>query len=213
MSRGVVGLDLDNLDELPTRCRTCVFWELAPGPGSEPAGHARSAGCADSAFEKEAWLSAVLLQWGCCGQLAYSDGTPAGYACYAPPAFVPRAGEFPTGPVSADAILLTALRVLPGRARSGLGGLLVESVARDLSRRGVRALEAFGETDPGERSSCVIPADFLRSVGFRTLRAHQRWPLLRMDLEGDLAWKEDVEVALERVLGSLHVSTSPAGVT
>jgi GNAT superfamily N-acetyltransferase len=196
-----VGLELDNLDELPTRCRTCVFWELAPAA----AGPARSSGCADSAFEKEAWLSAVLLQWGPCGQIAYSGGAPAGYACYAPPGFVPRAGEFPTSPISADAILLTALRVLPHHAGAGLGRLLVEHVARDLSRRGVRALEAFGEAQPGERSSCVIPVDFLRSVGFRTLRAHDRWPLLRMDLDGEISWKEDVEVALERLLGEMKV--------
>jgi GNAT superfamily N-acetyltransferase len=197
VSRGVVGLTLDNLDELPTRCRTCVFWELAPGSGR--------GGCDDAAFEKEAWLSAVLLQWGCCGQLAYSDASSAGYACYAPPGFVPRAGEFPTAPVTPDAILLTTLRVLPAHAGTGLGRLLVSSVVGDLSRRGVRALEAFGETDPGERSSCVVPADFLRSVGFRTIRAHERWPLLRMDLDGDLSWKEDVAEALERLLGEMKV--------
>jgi GNAT superfamily N-acetyltransferase len=202
LSRGVVGLTLENLAELPTRCRTCVFWELAPGPGR--------GGCDDAAFEKEAWLSAVLLHWGSCGQLAYADGISAGYACYAPPGFVPRAAEFPTAPVTPDAILLTAVRVLPAYAASGLGRLLVSSVVRDLSRRGVRALEAFGETDPGERSSCVIPAEFLRSVGFRTLRAHERWPLLRMDIEDDLSWKEDVEEALERLLGSVHV-TGDAG--
>ncbi len=161
--------------------------------------------CDDSLFEKEAWLSAVLLQWGPCGQLAYTDGTPAGYACYAPPSFVPGAGEFPTAPVSADAILLTVLRVLPGYAGAGLARLLVESVAGDLSRRGVRALEAFGETDPTERSRCVVPADFLHSIGFRTLRDHDRWPLLRMDLESDLSWKEDVEYALERLLGEMKV--------
>ena len=30
MSRRVVGVTLDNLGDLPPKCRRCVFWELAP---------------------------------------------------------------------------------------------------------------------------------------------------------------------------------------
>ena len=50
---------------------------------------------------------------------------------------------------------------------------------------------------------CVLPADFLLAVGFKTVRPHHRFPRLRLDLRTALTWREDVEVALERLLGSM----------
>ena len=84
MSRRLASLTLDNLDDLPRRCRRCVFWELDPlaRDVAEEAG--------DIALEKEAWVSATLLEWGSCGKLLYVDSAPAGYLLYAPPAYVPR---------------------------------------------------------------------------------------------------------------------------
>jgi GNAT superfamily N-acetyltransferase len=206
VSRRVVGVTLDNLEHLPKQCRKCVFWELAPHIREE----AEQFGQTD--FEKEAWISSVLLEWGSCGRVVYADGVPAGHVLYAPPSAVPRAAAFPTGPVSADAVLLTALRVLPEFAASGLGRLLVQSVAKDLTRRGVRAIEAFGNASPGDGPGCVTPADFLLSVGFKTVRPHPRWPRLRLELRTGITWKEDVEAALERLLGSVTISTAGAGV-
>lgn len=202
LSRRVVGVTLDNLGQLPKPCRSCVFWELAPHLREE----AEHYGQTD--FEKEAWVSSVLLEWGSCGRVISVDGLPAGYAMYAPPAAVPRAVAFPTAPVSADAVLLTALRVMPAFAGSGLGRMLVQAVARDLTRRGVKAVEAFGDAAPEPDASCVIPADFLRSVGFKTVRGHRKWPRLRLELRTALSWKEDVESALERLLGTVSVTTA-----
>ncbi|MDQ3989957.1 MAG: GNAT family N-acetyltransferase, partial [Actinomycetota bacterium] len=128
-----------------------------------------------------------------------------GYVLYAPPAAVPRAAAFPTSPVSADAVLLTALRVLPEFGGGGLARMLVQAVAKDLTRRGVKAVEAFGDARPDETSSCVVPAAFLQQVGFKTVRAHPRWPRLRLELRTALTWKEDVEAALERLLGSVTI--------
>ena len=51
----------------------------------------------------------------------------------------------------------------------------------------------------------MVPADFLRSVGFKTVRPHPRWPRLRMELRSAMTWKEDVEAALEQLLGSITV--------
>ena len=62
MGRRLVPLTLDNLQDLPKRCRSCVFWELDPVSGEA----AVKAGT--SAPEKEAWISAVLLDWGSCGR-------------------------------------------------------------------------------------------------------------------------------------------------
>jgi GNAT superfamily N-acetyltransferase len=202
----VASLTLDNLDDLPKRCRRCVFWELSEHLGKQ----AREFGSAE--LEKEAWVSEVLLEWGSCGRVAHVDGVPAGYVMYAPPSASPRAAEMPTGPVSADAVLLTTMQVLPEFSGEGLGRMLAQAVVKDLTGRGVKAIEVFGEQRPTE-SGCLVPADFLRSVGFKTIRPHPRWPRLRMELRSGLTWKEDVEAALEQLLGTISIpfqATVPA---
>jgi GNAT superfamily N-acetyltransferase len=200
MARKVVNLTLDLLTDLPSPCGSCVFWELDPVAG------ARAVETGDPGLEKEAWVSATLLEWGSCGKLAYVDDAPAGYVLYAPPAYVPRAVAFPTAPVSADAVLLMTARVLPEFAGSGLGRMLVQTVAKDLLRHNVRALEAYGDARPPADGSptCLVPADYLLSIGFKTVRPHHLYPRLRLDLRTVLTWREDVEVALERLLGSMH---------
>jgi GNAT superfamily N-acetyltransferase len=200
VSRKVVNLTLDLLTDLPTTCASCVFWELDPVAG------ARAVETGDPGLEKEAWVSATLLEWGSCGKLAYVDEAPAGYVLYAPPAYVPRSVAFPTAPVSADAVLLMTARVIPEFAGSGLGRMLVQTVAKDLLRHNVRAVEAYGDARPPADGSatCVVPADYLLSIGFKTVRPHHRFPRLRLDLRTVLTWREDVEVALERLLGSMH---------
>lgn len=204
MTRRVVGVTLDNLGDLPKKCRHCVFWELAPHAQEQ----AEEFGQTD--LEKEVWVSSVLLEWGSCGKVVYSEGLPAGYAMYAPPGAVPRAAAMPTGPVSADAVLLTALKVRSEFTGSGFGRMLVQAVAKDLTGRGVKAIEVFGDARPDDDSTCVIPAEFLLRVGFKTVRPHPRWPRLRLELRTALSWKEDVEAALERLLGSVTISSAPA---
>jgi hypothetical protein len=207
--RNLVPLTLDTLDQLPSRCRECVFWELDPVAAGQS--------CRDgtTAFEKEAWLSAALLEWGSVGRIALVDDVPAGYLMYAPPHLVPRSVAFPTSPVSGDAVLLMGGRVLTEFGGGGIGRMLVQGVAKDLTRRGVRAIEAFGlagETSgaleqAGRRAAddpCVLPADFLLAVGFKTVRPHHRHPRLRLDLRTALSWREDVEQAIDRLLGSVR---------
>jgi hypothetical protein len=196
MARRIAHVTLDNLDDIPMRCRTCAFWELDP----VNADRAKVAGTTE--LEKEAWVSAVLLDWGGCGCIAYVDDVPAGYVLYAAPALVPRSVAFPTSPVSADAVLLMVAHIVPDFAGGGLGRMLVQNVAKDLIRRGVKAIEAFGSAE-WSAPACVLPVDFLLSVGFKTVRPHPRFPRLRLELKTALSWREDVEVALERLLGSL----------
>jgi GNAT superfamily N-acetyltransferase len=210
VSRRLVNVTLDNVGDISPACRACVFWELDPVAGER----AGKSGAAE--LEKEAWLSDTLLEWGSCGQLLYVDGVPAGHALYAPPAYVPRAVAFPTSPVSADAILLMSARILPQFAGGGLGRVLVQGVARDAVRRGIKAIEAFGAAGasephapgstghPGGQRNCLLPADYLRAVGFKTVRPHPHTPRLRLELKTTVTWKEDVESAFERLLSSIQ---------
>jgi GNAT superfamily N-acetyltransferase len=210
-TRRVARLTLDNLDDLPSPCRSCAFWELGP------VARERAAAAGHTASEKEAWVSRVLLEWGSCGRVAYADGEPAGYALYAPPSFVPRVDAFPTAPVGDDAVLLAALVVVPEHAGGGLGRMLVQAVVKDvLQRGGIRAIETFGDLRPpaAGRPGCVIPADFLLRVGFKTQRRHGRYPRLRMEMRSVLSWREEVEQALDRLLDAVRpkpvTSPSPA---
>src|ERR1700760_527026 len=176
MSRRLVNITLDNLSDLPPSCRSCVFWEL------DPVSKAR-AEANDPALEKESWISSVLLEWGSCGKILYVDGVPAAYVLFAPPSYAPRSVAFPTSPVSADAVLLMTAFVLPDFAGGGLGRMLVQGVAKDLVRRGGKAIGAFGAARWSEAGHCMLPADYLLAVGFKTVRPHPKHPRLRLELK------------------------------
>jgi GNAT superfamily N-acetyltransferase len=215
VARKVVRLTLDHLDELTAPCRSCVFWQLDP---------VRRSRVEDPADEVDAWVSTVLRDWGSCGRVVLVDGRPKGFALYAPEAFLPGAASFATAPVSADAVLLTQVYVAPDARRGGLGRMLIQGMARDLIERGgIRAVEAFGDTrgDPGwddvsqtprdhpRGSRCVASVEFLSSVGFKTHRTHARTPRMRMDLRSALSWRDEVEAALERLIGVVRPVPKP----
>jgi GNAT superfamily N-acetyltransferase len=211
MSRRIVNITLDNLGDLPPKCRKCVFWELGPigrvrtvAPAAiDPAARDSAAkDIGDPELEKESWVSSVLLEWGSCGKVAYVDGVPAGYMMYAPPQYVPRSIAYPTSPVSGDAVLFMTAHLLSEFTGAGIGRMLVQAMAKDLTRRGVKAIEAFGDRR-WESPACMLPVDYLLAVGFKTIRPHHHYPRLRMELRTILTWREDVEVALERLLGSM----------
>ena len=227
----IVPLRLAAFEQLPKHARRCVFWEVDPATLSS-GDYLR-----DPEFEKEAWLSMVMLEWGSCGQVATaapaagaagpgSDDEPPclGYILYAPPRAVPRAQRFPTGPVSADAVLLTSMGVEPGHA-DDLPHALISQVVSELIRRGVRAMEAFGRTAEAAElvgatgvgtelqpvvdalgdcsvEQCMIDADFLIDAGFTVVAPHRYFPRLRLELDKGLGWKAEVEAALERLLES-----------
>jgi hypothetical protein len=220
MSRRIVNITLDNLGDLPSKCRKCVFWELGPigrvraeGPavhGSAVHGSAVHEHESDPELEKESWVSSMLLEWGSCGKIAYVDSVPAGYMLYAPPQYVPRSIAYPTSPVSADAVLFMTAHLLSEFTGGGIGRMLVQAMAKDLTRRGVKAIEAFGDRR-WDSPACMLPVDYLLAVGFKTVRPHHHYPRLRMELRTILTWREDVEVALERLLGSM-TPAAPQGI-
>lgn len=94
-------------------------------------------------------------------------------------------------------------RILPGFQGQGLGRVLVQTMAKDLVRRGFRAIEAFGDAR-WEEPACVLPAEHLLAVGFKTVRPHPRFPRLRLELRTTISWKEDVEMAIDRLLGAVQ---------
>ncbi|GAB3198420.1 GNAT family N-acetyltransferase [Nocardioides hungaricus] len=195
MSRKIVRLTLDHLETFHAPCRSCLFWELDP---------VRRERTEDASAEKDAWVSEVLREWGSCGRVALVDGRPAGYVVYAPEAFVPGAAGFPTAPASPDAVLLTMAYVDPAYRGGGLGRMLVQGMARDLIKRGgIGAIEAFGDAR-GRTGRCVLPVDFLGSVGFKTHRPHRASPRMRMDLRTAVTWRDEVDAAIDRLMSALR---------
>ena len=240
MAARITPLRLEAFEQLPKHARRCVYWEV--DPTTLGADH-----LSDPEFEKEAWLSMVMLEWGSCGQLAVEcrDGAEAddptfeptdepclGYAFYAPPRTVPRAARFPSGPVSADAVLLTSLGI-ESTGEQDLSRPLIAAVVGDLVQRGVRALEAFGRsaevaelTGPAKVpddvapvmetlgdcavEQCMLGTDLLLDAGFVVVSHHTYFPRLRLELEQGLGWKAGVEAALERLLQSAQLE-QPVG--
>ncbi|QZY29150.1 GNAT family N-acetyltransferase [Nocardioides coralli] len=198
MTRTAVRLTLDNLDAIDASCRSCVFWQFDP---------VRRQRLDDPTSEKAAWTSEVLREWGSCGRVAVVGDEVVGHLIYAPARFVPGSSGFPTAPVSADAVLLTTVHVAPHARGGGVGRMLVRAMARDLVERNIRAVEAFGSRTAGQR--CTVPADFLSGVGFRTQRPHPITPRMRMDLRTAVSWKDEVEAALERLVGAVRPQPKP----
>jgi GNAT superfamily N-acetyltransferase len=207
-------LTLDTLGDLPESSRSCAFWEL------DPVRRARAEAAGEGASEKEAWLSRVLLEWGSCGRVVYVDGQAAGFVAYAPATYLPGAAALPTAPPSEDAVLLSTALVLPEHRGGGLGRILMQGVVTDLVKRGgIRAVEAFGDARTprvdadGHEGPCVLPADYLLHVGFKTHRPHPRHPRMRLEVKSAVTWRSEVETALERLLGVVRPAPAVSAAT
>ena len=162
------------------------------------------------------------------------DNPCLGYAFYAPPGAVPRARLFPSGPVSADAVLLTSLGVESGHDAEGLSrqpdrvGGRRSRAPRRASTRSVRAhrrgdracwtldwcrqscgpsLRCWGTARSTSASSTPICC---RTPGSSSSRSIRYFPRLRLELEQGLGWKADVEAALERLLETAQLQ-QPVG--
>jgi GNAT superfamily N-acetyltransferase len=190
VGRRLIPLDTSSLDQVPGACRGCTFWELGM--------RAAKRGSDEAAAQKEAWMSSVVLEWGTVGHVITVDGTVAGYSLFAPARFLDQVGSQAARPVSRDAVLLATLAVEPEFSGQGLGRVLLQAMARDLSKRRVRAAEAFADRAWNGRR-CHLPAGFLEASGFQVVREHPRYPLMRMDLRTALTWKDVGEAALGRL--------------
>ena len=207
VSRRIVPLTLDNL-ERPARplAAACTFWEFGPLADPDPLPTEEAdAGQGGLAVGHPAGL----------GQLRQDRlrGRRAGRAtrCSRRPASCPRSMSFPTSPVTGDAVLLMNAHVLPEWRSAGLGRMLAQRSRPSWCLAGSR--QSRHSARPGRPSpGCLMPADYLRSVGFKTIRPHPLYPRLRMELKSTVSWRYDVEYALERIFGTTSAkSLTPAG--
>lgn len=199
----IMPLDLNAFDDLPTHSHNCVFWE------TERSVSDGDKNCYD-AFEKEAWISSVLLQWGVCGQILIRDGRAVGTCLYGPPNDIPRDKLIPAGPASADAILLSHVYI-EDESRSMMSYVsLINAVIQDLKSRGVRAIEAYGrqgdvgayaeDADPHHwaHHKCIPTQDVLSACGFKEIIRDPRVSRWRIDIDRHNLWAVSVKAALDR---------------
>lgn len=182
METKILNLTEENLEEAPEweaypfSCKYCLYWEHPELP-LDPAAEA-----SEERFAKKlAWLRRVRKEWGGCGKLLVVGDETVGYAQYAPVRFFPGATEYPAGPVSADAVLLTCLFIPKPQWRGqGLGSLLLKAILEELSARGIRVVETFARRGSAENPSG--PVEFYLGHGFFVLRDDQQFPLVRRNL-------------------------------
>lgn len=191
MARRFKPLSSDRVNDLPSECVGCVFWESR---------EALPKRCGSSC-DREAlagWIDYVRAQWGDCGRIAYEDGEILGFVKYAPPAYFPQVAHFAAGTPSEGAVLLACLHVDPDARHAGLGKVLLHAAMRDLATRGERAVEAYAAHNPGDGTELpVVSVDFLLKQGFTVVRPHPEFPLMRLELKSLAAWTENVEAVLD----------------
>ena len=192
MARRFSPLTPARIHELPSVCPGCVFWE------SPERLEARCGIRCDSEL-LAGWMEYVAAQWGECGRVATEDGRVLGFVKYAPAPFFPQARNFPAGPPSDGAILISCLHVSEEARQRGLGKVLLQAALRDLVSRGERTVEAYAAAvRPDDFThSPVVGQDFLERQGFTVLHAHPSYPLMRLDLRSLAAWTENLEAVLE----------------
>lgn len=196
MTRRVAPLTADATDDLPERCRRCLFWELGEARPDDDPGEREAR---DARVRKQAWVTSIGLEHGPPGSVLRIDGTTVGYALHAPARlFAPRAGMLPTP--SDDALLLATAWLHPDARAAGHGRLLVQAALRDAIDRDLDAVEAYGDRRAREWD-CVLPATWLLHEGFEVTSEHPRYPLLRLETRRTARWAASLGEAAHQLLG------------
>ncbi|WPF66154.1 MULTISPECIES: hypothetical protein [unclassified Corynebacterium] len=195
MSAGLRRITQDSFGSLLPRAVSSVFWELEP----DSAARVRQRG--EERFEKEAWLSSVLLDSPGCGFYMWEE-RPLATLFYCAPAQAPGAAQLPTAPVSADAMLITSLHVAPGWEGMGMEAVLIDAAIMDMVTEDTApAVEAFGlraeeAADPllsQVEEMGIIGAEALEAAGFHVVSDHPVFPRLRLELPPErellVAWE------------------------
>lgn len=186
----------DALEQLPERCRRCLFWELGT---ARPAEAASPDQVHEQHVRKQAWVASRELEDGPPGTVLRQDGRVVGWALHAPARhFAPRGGLVPTA--DREALLLATAWLHPDVRAGGLGRTLLQAVLRDAVARDLPAVQAYGDRRAREWD-CVLPATWLLHEGFEVVAEHPRYPLLRLETRRTVRWAASLGHAAHELLG------------
>ena len=177
MRTRLAGLTGATLEQVPTICHECVWWQ------------SRTAG---RRVDKRRWIEKTESEIGAWGTVYYDDdGHVLGSMQYGASRLFPRAAELPAGPPSDDSVLVTCAYLVDRSSPWVLQSLFLAAIG-EAKDKGAAALETFayryreGESDY-ERflvHRTVFPRDFLSDFGFTTVRASGQVELVRLELGG-----------------------------
>ena len=195
----VAGLTGLTLQDVPTVCHECVWWQARSGREAD----------------KRKWIDKAETDFGAWGTVYYdADGHVLGSMQYGPADLFPRAAELPAGPPSADAILVTCAYLVEASSPWVMQSLFLAAIG-DARDRGAKALETFayryreGESqyERFQVHKTIFPSDFLADFGFRTLRRAGNVELARLELGGLVPV---VEGKREKVMRVVKEAFAPA---
>jgi hypothetical protein len=195
----VTGLTGLTLQDAPTVCHECVWWQSRAG----------------REVDKERWIEKAETEWGPWGTVYYDgDGRVLGSMQYGPAELFPRAEGLPAGPPSKDAVLVTCAYLVETSSPWVMQSLFLAAIG-DSRDRGANALETFayryaeGESqyERFQVHKTIFPADFLADFGFQTLRRAGQVELARLEFGG---LQPVVEGKREKVIRILKEAFAPA---
>jgi hypothetical protein len=195
----VTGLTGITIEDAPSVCRGCTWWQSRTG----------------RSVEKPKWIEKAETEWGPWGTVYYdADGRVLGSMQYGPAELFPRAAELPAGPPSDDAVLVTCAYLVETSSPWVMQSLFLAAIG-DARDKGAKALETFayryreGESqyERFQVHKTIFPRDFLSDFGFRTMRSAGLVELDRLELGG---LQPVVEGRRERVLRVVKEAFAPA---
>lgn len=195
----VAGLTGVTLQDAPSVCHECIWWQSRSG----------------RTVDKRKWIEKAETEWGPWGTVYYdADGQVLGSMQYGPAALFPRAAELPAGPPSDDAVLVTCTYLVETSSPWVMQSLFLAAIG-DARDRGAKALETFayryreGESqyERFQVHKTIFPSDFLADFGFQTLRRSGHVELARLEFGGLVPV---VEGKREKVIRVVKEAFAPA---
>jgi hypothetical protein len=195
----VTGLNGVTLDDAPSVCQGCTWWQSRAGRD----------------VDKRKWIERAETEWGPWGTVYYdADGRLLGSMQYGPAELFPRAAELPAGPPSDDAVLVTCAYLVETSSPWVMQSLFLAAIG-DARDKGAKALETFayryreGESqyERFQVHKTIFPRDFLSDFGFGTVRSAGFVELVRLELGG---LQPVVEGKREKVLRVVKEAFAPA---
>jgi hypothetical protein len=195
----VAGLTGVTLQDAPSVCHECIWWQSRSG----------------RSVDKRKWVEKAESEWGAWGTVYYdADGHVLGSMQYGPAELFPRAAELPAGPASEDAVLVTCAYLVETSSPWVMQSLFLAAIG-DARDRGAKALETFayryreGESqyERFQVHKTIFPSDFLADFGFQTLRRVGNVELARLELGGLVPV---VEGKREKVMRVVKEAFAPA---
>jgi hypothetical protein len=172
----VTGLTGLTLEDAPTVCQGCTWWQSRSGRD----------------VEKAKWIEKAETEWGPWGTVYYdAQRRLLGSMQYGPADLFPRAADLPAGPPSDDAVLVTCAYVVETSSPWVMQSLFLAAIG-DARDKGAKGLETFayryreGESqyERFQVHKTIFPRDFLSDLGFRTIRSAGLVELVRLELGG-----------------------------